>query len=110
MKQTRVTYYVGLSAAHDPSLIERRKVRRRMHFQRLIIVERMLTAAYDAGTFTDARGLWCGTHEPTLLFQTICTDDETTRTRARRIAADIRYALEQECVGLSFEPVDFETI
>jgi len=107
MKHERATFYVGLHSPVDPLSASER---RRLVIQRDARVRAIIARGYEAATFARVDGMWRGLSEPTLRIETIQPADERERERARALARELRAELEQEAVGLTFEPVAFELI
>lgn len=106
-KHVSIRFLVGLASPQDPLDPAQATLQ---HKGRRARVEALLTRAYDVGAFYYGAGVWKGTGEPCLSFETIQPDDERERERARAIGREIRAELEQEAVGLVFTPVDFELV
>lgn len=98
-----ITFYIGLHTPNGPNGTN--AVRRRAWKAREI-----LTDAYDGLTILRGTGYWKGSPECTMVASTIVGDLSITRDFARRVAATIASALEQECVGVAFTPTDFELV
>ena len=78
--------------------------------ERRTLALELLSGAFSAGTITDSNGLWEGNYEPMIQFEAIVGNGVYLKSQARQLAAQIASALDQDAVGLTFEPVDLELI
>jgi len=103
MKTTRITYYIGLHAPrgeNEPADVLARRT----------LALDSLASTYDALTVADVLGMWEGVEEPSLRVEAIGEDSPGERARARQLARTLREDLDQDAIGLTFEPVTFEII
>ena len=107
MKHQRTTYYVGLHSPVDPLDDGARAVLVRDRAER---VRALIGQAYECVTVALVGGMWRGEGEPTLRIEHIGEANESERERARALAREIKAELQQEAVGLTFEPVTFELV
>ncbi len=70
----------------------------------------ILSRHYEAGAVFDGTGFWKGESEPCITFETIQRHSEAVIGEARRIAVELRSALEQDAIGLAITPTVFELI
>ena len=102
MKQ-RTTYYIGLRspvAGNMPTDIAARRT----------LALDSLADSYNALTVTDVLGMWEGVEEPSIKVEVIEPRTIENEERARLLARTLREDLNQDAIGLTFEPVTFELI
>jgi len=99
----RTTFYIGLRSPVATNRAEDFEARRTLALD-------SLSDAYDALTVADVLGMWEGIEEPSLRVELLGEDSPEERAKARDIAATLREDLQQDAIGLTFEPVTFEII
>jgi sugar phosphate isomerase/epimerase len=107
MKHQRATLYVGLHSPVDPLDQAERAALVRDRAERVRV---LVSQAYECATVGLVAGTWKGDAEPTLRIEHVGEADESERERARALAREIKAELQQEAVGLTFEPVTFELV
>lgn len=107
MKHERATLYVGLHSPADPS---DQAARAALVVERGERVRVLVSQVYECASIGLVAGTWKGDAEPTLRIEHIGEADERERERARALAREIKAELQQEAVGLTFEPVTFELV
>lgn len=72
----------------------------------------LLSRAYPDGlTRTDARGIWQGAEEPSIVVEAIVLGmDLRTVDIARSHAGEIAFIMHQSCIGVAFADVAFELV
>lgn len=103
-RHVQVRIYLGLhreGLANTPSLVKWRRSR----------AKSIIEQSYTAGTFYDAKGLWNGEREPTLVFERMESDfGGSARMTARAVARELAIAFGQHSVMVTVQPIEVEFI
>lgn len=107
-----VRFLIGLSSPLDPIDPGARAV---LAKERRARATELLPRAYDVGAFYYGAGVWKGSGEPCMSFETIqpytgCMSREDVARRARGIARELAAELSQDAIGLVFSNVELELI
>jgi hypothetical protein len=100
----RLVFYIGLHSSFAPNSPSEVAVRKGAAL-------RYIGHAFPDGlTAVRSVGHWRGEEEPALRVEVLSDDSPDTRERARRLAELLAVSLKQECVGLTFDTVDFQLV
>lgn len=115
MAYISIRFMIGLGDPSDPRSRKSEEMPReateqdRVYFRKQLAMDKLRTV-YEQGDFKPGRGVWRGTFEESLIFETIQEDSAQMRQDAQGYARALALSLGQDAVALAIAPTDFYLI